>query len=165
MKRRGFTLIEILVVVAIISMLVGLMMPAMMRVREQARQRKAGVERLALHNSLKAFFAEYDRWPMPDGYLGTDMDNPDAQFVYTYSDGSGDSDGSNEELVIRMRPDSVLNLKMMHFLEEESFSRVDPDGDLDANGPLRDPWGEPYTITIDIRYPGQSSIVSGVSVE
>ncbi|MBT3294138.1 MAG: type II secretion system protein [Verrucomicrobia bacterium] len=158
MKCRGFTLIEMLVVVAIIGVLVGLMMPAMMRVREQARKRQAVTERLVLVNAVKAFYTEYDEWPIPGDYLDTDMDDPAAQFVYTYSD-------DNEEVVERMRPDSVLNTKHMLFLEEENFSRVDPDGVLVPLGPLRDPWGEPYTIKIDIRYPGQSSIVAGVSVQ
>jgi prepilin-type N-terminal cleavage/methylation domain-containing protein len=38
LRRRGFTLVELLVVIVIIGMLVGLMVPAVMRTRETARR-------------------------------------------------------------------------------------------------------------------------------
>ncbi len=163
MRNRGFTLIELLVVVAIIGLLLGLMLPAMNRLRDQARRRKADVERLALRNAIKAYHAEYEEWPLPDAHraaaLATNFDDPGAVVIYTY-------DSNNDDVVAVLRPDNTdRNPKGMLFLEEESYSRKNENGVVIPDGPLRDPWGTPYVITFDIRYPGPSSIHGGVSVQ
>ncbi len=54
-KRRGFTLIELLVVIAIIALLMAILMPALQRVKEQARTIKC----LANLKSWNLIFAMY----------------------------------------------------------------------------------------------------------
>ncbi len=53
--KRGFTLIEILVVISIIALLMGILMPAMSRAREQARIVVANAELYGIGIALEAY--------------------------------------------------------------------------------------------------------------
>ena len=66
-SRNSFTLIELLVVMAIISMLAGLLMPALSKAREAAKKAKAqtGINSFAV--ALKAYYTEYGTWPYSGG--------------------------------------------------------------------------------------------------
>lgn len=66
-SRNSFTLIELLVVMAIISMLAGLLMPALSKAREATKKAKAqtGINSLAI--ALKAYYTEYGTWPYSGG--------------------------------------------------------------------------------------------------
>ncbi len=70
---RGFTIVELLVVMAVISILLALLLPAVQRARENARvtQCRNNLKQIAL--AAHSFHNEFNR--LPPGYLG----HPDLQ--------------------------------------------------------------------------------------
>ncbi len=66
-KRQGFTLIELLVVIAIIAILMSILMPALQRVREQARQ-KSCAARIRQHLLALNMYADDNdsKLPLPN---------------------------------------------------------------------------------------------------
>ena len=62
-KRKGLTLIEILVVVGIIAILVGLLLPATSMVRRRAREAKQRAQFTAIGLGLEAFKNDFGTYP------------------------------------------------------------------------------------------------------
>jgi prepilin-type N-terminal cleavage/methylation domain-containing protein len=63
-KTNGFTLIELLVVIAIIAILMSILMPALTRVREQARQRSCST-RLRQHALVLNMYGDENQGKLP----------------------------------------------------------------------------------------------------
>ena len=61
--RRGLTLLELLTVMVIIGILVGLLVPATIKVRNRAAESKVRSGRIALRNAILSFHSEYGIWP------------------------------------------------------------------------------------------------------
>lgn len=67
MNRRAFTLVELLIVIAIMGVLVGLLMPTVGRAREAARRAACLSNLRQVHQSFLLFSEEYDG-RVPIGY-------------------------------------------------------------------------------------------------
>jgi len=71
--RRAFTLIELLVVIAIIALLVSILMPALSKAKELARQSSCGMQMRNMMLATLLYTEEYDgRWPGWRGATGTE---------------------------------------------------------------------------------------------
>ena len=63
MKKKAFTLLELMMVVAVISVLIGIVSVAASGAIRNARSRRADAMRLALEQGIAAYYAQEGEWP------------------------------------------------------------------------------------------------------
>lgn len=61
--RSGFTLLELLVTIAIILTLMGMLFPAVMQIVKRGKARRVAVQLQAIVTAAKSYKNEYGRWP------------------------------------------------------------------------------------------------------
>lgn len=61
----GFTLLELLVVVALIGILIGILLPAIAGVKIKAQVKKAETDVRSLAMACRAYHTEFGSWPIP----------------------------------------------------------------------------------------------------
>ena len=121
----GFTLIEVLMVMALIALLSTIALPVIGKSIERAKIAKAKTEMAAMESAFKAYFSTYNEWHanLSSGVLDMDLVNM--------------LQGVNAK---GMNPNGV---SFMEFTQ----------GSLSPRGYL-DPWGRPFRYAVDHNYDG-----------
>ncbi len=158
-RRSAFTLIELLTVIAIIAILMGLLIPVLAIVKEQARKAEAKNDCLGIVAAVKAYHTEYGKYPV-GGFSATG----DLKI--------GGVDGDNNKLfsILRARdaagnPGNKYNPRRTNFFEGRMASNpaapksgYAESGSSGTIGALYDPWGGQYGIIIDADGNGEVAV-------
>lgn len=127
MKRRrksGFTLLEMLMVVVVISILIGILLSAIFQTKKTAKRRLAQVQCAAIATGIREYHYNVRKWPCPDN------GQPDT----TYEE-------NNYEVIAILTNSTRTYIDIANFMVNE-------------DGAVVNPWGRPYTIYLDTDYDG-----------
>jgi prepilin-type N-terminal cleavage/methylation domain-containing protein len=146
---RGFSLVELLVVISIIGLLAGLSSVAVSRAMESGKKAKAKGDLTAIVAAVKAYKQEYGQWPTVEGI---DADSS-TEFTAWYGPSKYSRNGeirgpllisilSGENISGGVWP-REMNPKNVRFLEGAQ-----------SDGTFLDPWGTQYCVKMDVNESG-----------
>ncbi|HEY1171280.1 MAG TPA: type II secretion system protein [Verrucomicrobiae bacterium] len=175
-NTRGFTLIEMLVVIAIIAILAGMLIPALSNAKKRAQIARTKNEISQLEQSIIAFKATYSIWPMdadnrgagqPDFTYGTSgLLLPDSSPEYTGSDvvvnnfvGRQTNNAAIMPILMGQahtmhNPNHLNNPQKKEYINPKRASADRLAGLGPTDNVYRDVWKNPFFITIDANYDG-----------
>ena len=145
--RSAFTLIELLIVIAIIGILMSLLFPAVNGAIDAAKKAQAKNDVTQIATAVIAYETEYGKLPA---------------ITPQTADATVDALATNGIIGILMGIDAVNNPRGIVFLEVQDVSKKKGKSGIGSNGYFCDPWGNTYKIALDYNYDNtNSSVKSG----
>jgi prepilin-type N-terminal cleavage/methylation domain-containing protein len=145
MNKKGFTLIEILTVIAIISILVSILVPVVGKAKESAMKRRAATEMVSIKVATMQFYQDHRYMPWPTN------STPSLVGLDKWTTGVAD-----QSPVMEMLTGENAIQKLYLQIPQKSGG---------GNTPIEflDPWGQPYQIGMDRNMDG-GVLVSGTGM-
>jgi len=128
-SRKGFTLIELMVVIGIMLLIMSVLFPAFNHARRTAQRTRARTDIHTIQAAIVAYHREYNRYPMQ-----------------TAAQAPAYTGASYKNLIDILKGSNVgnNNTRSIQFLEVSKGSHSDQYG-------MVDPWGQLYSIQVDAR--------------
>ncbi len=157
LKRSGFTLIEMLVVIAIIAILAGLLFPAINRALETAKRNQAAADVRSIAGAITMFYNEYGYLPVPLNAQG-----------YTPGPGGGDFGAEQTQPMDDAESRRIIQVLIAEQNIGAGWNDLNPRRKVFLSmpnakntGELLDPWGNQYWIKLDRDLDGKIQFFSG----
>jgi prepilin-type N-terminal cleavage/methylation domain-containing protein len=174
--RQGMTLVELMVVLAIIGLLASVLLPAVGRTRTKVQVQRAQLEMSQIVSAITDYHSYYGRYPISDqAAAAADALNEDATYggviegTTTWISGPSTYLTNNCELMavlldLEYYGDGAPTINRGHiknprhgpFLNATMRSGTNALPGVGVDGMYRDPWGSPYIITLDLNEDGRT---------
>ena len=148
----GFTLLELVVVIAIITILVGLLFPAFQAVQNSAKKTQAKNDLTQIVTAANAFYTEYGKYPLPSTATTDTIYGPEgtssADLFYTL-----------RAVPLGANLNNAVNTRQIVFISPPDVKdTTNPRAGIGTDGQWYDPWGTRYNVEIDGNYTNQIEV-------
>ncbi len=171
MRKKGFTLIEMVVVLAVVAILVAILVPTIARHIKEAKITRAQNEELVISAAILSLYKDTGKWPGYDmqGNSGTAVNRilsgETTDYIPQQTDGNGSANWYNLDPAVPMYYYLYYNDPNHNNTQNETGVDYLTDGEFRWKGPYiddrtkLDPWGAVYVISARY-FPGNPIITS-----